>query len=48
MKKQVLLEKIPWSYERSIFKDYKMPTDQLIHECFSVDFKETKIDSLIK
>lgn len=45
-KKEVI--HIPWSYEKSIFKEWKKDNTSILDSCFEIDWKRSKIEKLIK
>lgn len=36
-------DRVLWSFETSIFKNYKLESEDLIRKCFEIDFQHTKI-----
>lgn len=39
--------KIPWTFENSIFKDYRKDDEELLDKCFEKDWSDSKIDKVI-
>jgi hypothetical protein len=40
--------KTAWDFKGSVFKDYKPDTDPIRRQCFEYDWKNCKLDGLIK
>lgn len=38
----------PWKMNQSVFKDYKVDTQKLLDACFEQDWKNSKIDRIVK
>jgi hypothetical protein len=41
-------KKRPWTYERSIFREWKRETEDHLGKCFDFDLKCSKINKLVK
>jgi NLR family CARD domain-containing protein 3 len=41
-------ERIFWSYEQSIFQEYKFDTDKIYRECFEFDWKCSNLEKFLK
>ncbi len=40
--------KTPWDFFKSVFRDYKPDTNQLLTDCFEFDWSNSKITKIIK
>jgi hypothetical protein len=40
--------KTPWDFFKSVFKDYKPDTPNLLVNCFDFDWSNTKVEKIIK
>ena len=40
--------KTPWKYNQSVFKDYRIDTQKHLDACFEQDWKNSKIERIVK
>lgn len=40
--------KIVWSYEKSLFKDWKKDDEEMLNNCFNADWETSRIEKIIK
>lgn len=45
---QTKIKKDPWSFDKSLFKDYQLDTDELLKKCFEEDWSKCRIPRIVK
>lgn len=41
-------KKDPWSFGKSLFRDYQLDTDEVLKKCFEEDWVHSRISKIVK